>query len=120
LWRIARQEFVLVYQIIPCDVARDVSDRVIPIPMGQAETRADQGDQEEHSKEHNMYVHDDLLSLLELFVLPATCSLLLRSRASSAEAIASLKRWPKNFSSSSVEWNRSPVQESTSWTEPSK
>src|SRR5215472_8391752 len=52
-------------------------------------------------------------------LLHGTCSLLLRSRALLAEAIARSKRWPRNFSSSSVEWNRTSVQESTSWTQPS-
>src|SRR5260370_24191579 len=55
----------------------------------------------------------------EIFFLHGTCSLLLPARSLLAEARTRLKRAPRNFSSSSLERNRSCVQESTSSTQPS-
>jgi len=57
--------------------------------------------------------------LTGLFFLHGTCSLLLPSRSLLAEASTRSKRAPRNFSSSSLERNRSSVQESTSSTQPS-
>src|SRR5260221_177271 len=55
----------------------------------------------------------------EIFFLHGTCSLLLPARSLLAEARTRSKRAPRNFSSSSLERNRSCVQESTSSTQPS-
>src|SRR5882724_6037383 len=55
----------------------------------------------------------------ELFFLDGTSSLLLPARSLLAEARTSSKRCPRNFSSSSLERNRSSVPESTSSTQPS-
>ena len=60
-----------------------------------------------------------LFLVRELFFPHGTCPLLLPPRSLLAKARTTSKRAPRNFSNSSLERNRSSVQESTSCTQPS-